>query len=186
MNKLAAALITAAFLSTVGCATAPVPVPVGYEKSTQPKMLAAHHWDTLAGDVAQRLQTALSSLPQAQQNQVLFVDRPSRGTVFSSSFTGLLETQLMGQGFGITRVPETADFIVEYDVTYAGNADYPVGRRPIGIEPPDDDIIVTVAVLNGNRYVTRLNDIFYIEARNNKEYFASTPIPNRAISVVGP
>lgn len=182
MNKFSALAVATALLGVVGC-TGPIPLPTGHEKSFQPKMLAAQHWNSLAQDVAQRLQGALAG---EGASPVLFLQRPSSNTTFYASFHEMLETQLLQQGFGVTRVPANADLRVEYSLRHAGDADYPARTTSSEVEPPDDDILITVAVLNGDRYVTRINEIFYVDETSHGEYFAARPpAPGRLIEVVG-
>lgn len=177
-------VLAAATFGLVGCASQ-IPLPTIYESSYQPKMLAAHHWDLLAGDVAGRLQTALADVGGA--GKILFVDHPSKSTVFGASFHDLLETQLMQHGFGVTRSPESADLVVEYNAQYAGDADINVDTGYTEVDAIDDDIIINVSVLNGTRYVTRISEIFYVDQANHGEYFAARPpAPTRLIEVVSP
>ena len=185
MKKLTLFMLVTMALGLTGCASQ-IPLPSIYESSYQPKMLAAHHWNLLAGDVATRLETALADVGSSG-TKVLFVDRPSKGTVFNASFHELLETQLMQQGFGVTRSPENADLIIEYGAQYAGDADINVDTGYTEVDAVDDDIIITVAVLNGNRYVTRISEIFYVDQTSHGEYIAAKPpVRGRLIEVVSP
>jgi hypothetical protein len=170
-------------LGLIGCANQ-VPTPSTYEPSYQAKILAAHHWNLLATSVAQRLQQALSGL-NGTDKLVMHVKHPHSGTVFNSAFHELLETQLMQSGFGVTRSPADATLMVEYNVKYAGEADFDINTGFTEIEVPDDDIIITVSVTNDNRYIARISEIFYIDQATSKEYLAANPVPSRLIEVVG-
>ncbi|MDX1605296.1 MAG: hypothetical protein R3202_03830 [Candidatus Competibacterales bacterium] len=161
-----------------------MPIPTAYERSYQPKMWAAHHWNVLAADVAERLNVALSDL-EPSQTLVLHVHRGS-STVFTGAFHELLETQLMQQGFGVTRTPAGADLMVEYTVNYAGRADKKVESGYTEVEPPDNDIVVNVSVLQGSRYITRISEIFYIDKTVRDEYMGKPKLPpTRLVEVVG-
>lgn len=179
MSKLLSLTAAAALTSLVGCA-AQIPLPVGHEPATQPKVLAAQHWNGLAADIASRLAAALPD------KRVVVVSRPARGTTFYAAFHDMLETQLMEQGFGVTRQPAAAYYRVEYDLKHGGVADLPASTTTAEVVPADDDIVFTVSVLKDSRYVTRISEIFYIDETTHGEYFAAAaPPPGRLINVVG-
>ncbi len=169
-----------------GCASE-IPIPTAYERSYQPKMWAAHHWNVLAADVAERLAVATGELAPGQP-MVLHV-RPARpGTVFNTGFHELLETQLIQQGFGVTRNPLEADLEVEVGVTYAGRADHEVDSGYTRVVPQDRDVLVNISVLRGDRYLTRISEIFYIDETIGHEFVYQPPQqlpPTRLIEVVG-
>jgi hypothetical protein len=170
-------------LGLISCANQ-VPAPSAYEASYQPKMMAAQHWNLLATSVAQRLQAALSGL-NGEDKLVMHVQRSPNATVFNSAFHDMLETQLMQHGFGVTRNPGSASLRVEYDVKYAGNADFDINTGYADVTGGDDDIVVTVSVLNDGRYIARITEIFYIDEASAAEYLAANPAPSRLIEVVG-
>lgn len=180
------ALVTSALAVSllVGCATE-VPIPTAYEKSYQPKIWAAHHWNVLAADVAERLNTALADL-EPNRRLVLYV-RPAPPTVFNNAFHELLETQLIQQGFGVTRNPVEADLDVDYSVSYAGTADKEVDSGYTEIVKPDNDLVVNVSVLSGDRYLTRISEIFYVDETISGEFVGGPQLPpTRLVEVVGP
>ncbi|MFO1352368.1 MAG: hypothetical protein U1F68_17515 [Gammaproteobacteria bacterium] len=186
MKTLTATLVVVS-IGLIGCAP-PVPSPIVYDKSNQYKMLAAHHWDVFAKDVATRLATALKD-GNPSKSVVLYVEKPSTGTVFNNTFYELLTTQLMQQGFGITRSAEATPLHVTYTTTFAGKVDVDVQNAPVDVVAADDDVVVTVSVTNGDRFVTRISEVFYIDYFARQEYIASTGsrAPNhlRLIEVVG-
>lgn len=182
--KLSAAVLSLGLL--VGCASE-VPIPTAYERSYQPKMWAAHHWNVLAADVAERLNLSLSQL-DVDRPLVLHVQRGDP-TVFNYAFHELLETQLMQQGFGVTRAAREADLMVEYDVVSGGHADFEIESGFSRITPPGDDLLVNVSVTRGNRYITRISEIFYVDSTIHREFFVAPtpppPPPTRLVDVVG-
>ena len=182
MKTLATGLVVLA-LGFAGCASQ-VPIPTAYEKSYQPKMWAAHHWNLLAADVAERLATALGG----EGVRVVYIEQPAASSVFSRAFHDLLTTQLMEQGFGVARVPSPDAVTIMYDVNYGGAADFVVGPEYTGTEiaPPDNDIIVNVSVVRGDRYVTRITEIFYVDDTVADEFYpAPAAPPTRLVEVVG-
>jgi hypothetical protein len=50
----------------------------------------------------------------------------------------------------------------------------------------NDEIILTTSVTNGERYVTRLSDIYYIDNTRLGQYIAQAPSATRIMEVVGP
>jgi hypothetical protein len=170
-------------LGLISCANH-VPAPSTYEATYQPKMTAAHHWNLLAISVAERLQAALSGL-NGDEKLVMYVQRSPNATVFNNAFHEMLETQLMQHGFGVTRSPAGASLRVEYDVKYAGEADFDVNTGYARVAGADDDIVVTVSVLNDGRDIARITEIFYIDGNTSREYLAANPVPSRLIEVVG-
>jgi hypothetical protein len=184
MKKVSTTIILIVLsLGLISCANQ-VPAPSAYAPSYQPKLTAAHHWNLLATSVAERLQAALSGL-NGDEKLVMHVQRSSNSTVFNSAFHEMLETQLMQHGFGVTRDPGSASLRVEYDVKYAGQADYDVNTGYAAVRGSDNDIVVTVSVLNDGRYIARITEIFYIDGAAAKEYLAANPVPSRLIEVVG-
>jgi hypothetical protein len=183
MNKALTVILIVLSLGLIGCANQ-VPAPSTYEASYQPKMLAAHHWNLLATSVAQRLQAALAGL-NGEEKLVMHVRRSPSSTVFNDAFHELLETQLMQHGFGVTRNPANASLAVEYDVKYGGEADFNINTGYSEVIASDDDIIVTVSVVNDGRYIARISEIFYVDQSTSREYLATNRAPSRLIEVVG-
>lgn len=161
MNKLSA-LVLAAVIGLAGCATQPDPGP---------KTLTSAQWSNLAADVAARLKSAL--IAEGEAAPVVHLQRQRRDTAFYAAFHDLLETQLLEQGFGVSRTLEGSDYQAEYSVTSAGTTDSGV----------QDHIVVNVAVLKNSRYATRISDRFVIAQSNRSEYFVAAP--SRLIEVVG-
>jgi len=54
-------------------------------------------------------------------------------------------------------------------------------------DTPNSEIIVNTSVMNGDRYVTRLRDIYYVSDNNVDQYIAKGPAPvtTRMMEVVG-
>lgn len=184
MKPLAISVLLIGLLTA--CASE-VPIPTAYEKSYQPKTWAAHHWNVLAADVAERLAVGLAGLTPSDRTVVLNVRRPSPATVFNNAFHELLETQLIQQGFGITRNPLEADLGVEFSVSDAGRADKTVNSGYTEIEPLDRDVVVNVSVLRGDRYLTRISEIFYVDQSIGNEFLYQPPRrlpPTRLVEVV--
>ncbi|MFO1370876.1 MAG: hypothetical protein U1F42_00170 [Candidatus Competibacteraceae bacterium] len=54
-------------------------------------------------------------------------------------------------------------------------------------DTPNSEVIVTTSVMNGDRYLTRISDIYYISDNNVDQYYAKVPAPvtTRVVEVVG-
>jgi len=184
--KIAATFLICLSLGLVGCASQ-VPVPTRYPSTTQPKLLAAQHWQGLAADMANRLRLALGSLQTGEGPIVLYVEPSPSPSLFSVAFHDLLVTELMQSGFGINRVPSEDALTVQYSVLPAGEADFDVRGFNSEIHAIDSDVIFNLAVLSGTRYVTRVSEVFYVHADDLDEYIAmGTYVPTRIMGVVGP
>ena len=94
---------TAAALLATACATpfAPAPLATNFESSKQPKLQAAAHWNTIAGDVASKLSARLPA------NTPLFINQHANASAFERAFTGQLVT-LIEAGHPVMRSPEGA------------------------------------------------------------------------------
>lgn len=224
MKALRVGLLLAMPLGLGACAPPQVPIPAAYSPTLQQKMQAAYHWDVLAASVAQRLQGALGNRDTKGQPLVLNVKEPPDNTVFNQAFRDLLITELMQQGFGISRDPNVG-IPVSYEVQVITHRDrglnphatdsgpwipqdggfndrnYPRPAYPsmpgqpqysdnsftyYAMGPvPDSEVIVTTSVLGGQRFVTRMSDIYYISDNNRDQYLAKARPATRLMEVVG-
>ncbi len=103
MKKSLIAATAAALLAT-GCATpfAPAPLATNFQSAKQPKLQAAAHWHTIAGDVAAKLSAAIPA------NTPLFVNQQANASTFERAFTSQLVTALIEAGHPVMRSPEGA------------------------------------------------------------------------------
>lgn len=102
--------------------------------------------------------------------------RPRPG-VFTTLTTGVLVLRELAE----SSVPEAA--------VLAGAAAIDIGSGYITGPTPDSEVIITTSVMNGNRFVTRISDLYYVSDNNATQYIAccSEPAPvTRTIGVVGP
>ncbi len=173
-------------LGAVGCS--PIPFPTVAQPTPQPQLLAAKHWKDVAVDVSTRLGSALAEV--RDQNLVVHIQPPERRTTFSNAFAELLKTEMLQRGFGVTENPSEAQLQVSFAILDGGPAGYyAFGESPADpIVNDDRDIVLTVAAFNGDRFITRISDVYYIKATTVNEYLArgATPIPTRNLQVIGP
>ena len=177
MKFLCTLLIASFTLGLVACAQIPA-VADRPPAVPQEKILVAQHWEDAANHVAERLAAGLRSVRQGGQPLVLYVDQPQAVSPFEEAFHQFLLTRLLAQGFGLTRDPN-AGLPLKYNVQLINhsNALFPV---------VDDELIVNVSVLNGDRYLSRLSDIYYIAPYATAMYLAQAPVVTRRMEVVGP
>ena len=177
MKVLCTLLIAGFALGLAACAQFP-PIADYPPATPQEKIWVAQHWEDAAAHVADRLAAGLRSVRQGGQPLVLHVDPPQAASPFEEAFHQFLLTRLLAQGFGITSDPN-AGLPLKYNVQLIShsNARYP---------STDDELIVNVSVMNGDRYLSRLSDIYYIAPYNTALYLAQGPVVTRRMEVVGP
>ncbi|MBE0583972.1 MAG: hypothetical protein IH612_09420 [Desulfofustis sp.] len=118
--QLLTVAVTLAALISAGCSR--VPEPAAYDYSDQQKMQAGHHWDVLAADVANEINTAL--ILGDYLNSPVFVRatcgdedapcQPAQASVFDEAFRDLLITNLVGLGVPTSATPSDDSIIVHY------------------------------------------------------------------------
>jgi hypothetical protein len=126
-----------ATLVTTGCGRVPEPAPYVY--SDQQKMQAGHHWDVLAADLADEINTALIlgdylAAPVFVRQTCGDEDtacRPAETSVFDEAFRDLLITNLVALGVP-TSATSTEDTIV---VHYKAQPVYHHAQRLRTIRP---------------------------------------------------
>ena len=106
----------------LGACMSQVPVATTYPVTFQKKMQAAHHWDILTEDVANRLHDALIGSGEQGRPISLYVQQPKYDSHFGEAFHSLLITHLMERGFSITENP-AAGLPLNYDVQVVSHND---------------------------------------------------------------
>lgn len=106
-----------------GC-NARIPTPVGYEFNEQQKMQAAHHWNVLADDVADRINREL--ILNDLLDSAVFIKQtcgdedvpcvPNETSPFNEAFRDLLITDLVNTGVPVQQKPDPDAITVHYKV----------------------------------------------------------------------
>jgi len=172
----------------LGACTSPIPVKTNHPLTYQRELLAVHHWDVMAANVANWLQSLLigpvDEQTQAQAQDVrpvaLNVQRPTYSSEADDIFHDLLITQLVNRGFIIGTGP-LHGFLVSYDIQAV--------TQPWMLAKNDDsEVVINASVMSGDRYVGRFSDIYYIPHENKSLYIARGPAPvtTRMMEIVGP
>lgn len=114
--------ICLALLLSAGCSR--IPEPVGYDYSVQQKMQAVQHWDVLAADVANRINTELI-INDYMQTPVYVKTTcgdedtpcdPQRTSTFNEVFRDLLITELVRFGVPVRQQYDEDAITVHYKV----------------------------------------------------------------------
>jgi hypothetical protein len=109
---------------TLSCCTARIPEPIGYDYSQQHKMQASHHWEVLAGDLADRINNQLILSDNIQRPVFVKTTCGDESTPcdelqtssFNEAFRDLLITGLVRYGVPTDSAPRTEAIQVQYKV----------------------------------------------------------------------
>ncbi len=106
----------------LGACMSQIPIATTYPVTFQKKMQAAHHWDVLASDVANRLHDALIGSDAQGRPVALSVRQPKYDSDFGEAFHNLLITHLLERGFSMSENP-TMGMPVTYDIQVVSHKD---------------------------------------------------------------
>ncbi len=155
------------------------PDGIGWVPPSQRTVQSAEQWNGIAADIAQSLQTALVS-PESTQWPVLYVESPA-SSIFNSTFHQLLKTQLMEKGFSISTDPRSG-MPVRYNVQLITHNEF---VSPNLVVDPSREIIINVSVKSGDRFVTRVSNIYTVSHYDHSLFLTQVAVPRR-MEVVGP
>ena len=91
-----------------------VPKPTAYKFSTQQKMQAAHHWDILAKDVADRIDSKLKSLESNEFLTPLFINH-NTDSPFEKAFRNLLLSHITNYNYQVSD-NKSENLQIDFDV----------------------------------------------------------------------
>lgn len=199
-------------LLLMGCAQ--VPKPATYPLTYQRKMQAAHHWDLLAKEVAQRVVAEQGTLGTGG----VYVP-PGKG-VFGATYSSLVMTELANSGVTLAAAPEGAAVLgvevklVQYRAKWPDryNRAHPgvwtaVGTIvrladvmtlnmviPAGVAMDlldgskttltKHEVVVTTSLQKGGQYLMRQSNIYYVNDADRGQYAESTPGMPKTLEVV--
>jgi len=199
-------------LLLLGCAQ--VPKPSTYSLTYQRKMQAAHHWDLLAKDVAQRVVAEQGTLGKGG----VYVT-PGKG-VFGSAYSSLVMTELANSGVELAAKPDGAAVLgvevqlVQYRakwpdranrmhpgfwtgvsmiVRFADNMTWNM-LIPGGVvldlvdgsktTLTKNEIVVTTSLEKDGRYLMRQANIYYVNDADRGQYAECMPGMPKTLEVV--
>jgi hypothetical protein len=102
IRSLTAAATIALLAAACSTPYSPTPLATNFGTTTQKKLQAAAHWNTIARDVADNLS---ARLPAGSR---LFVNQHADASAFERAFVGQLTTSLVDAGHSVMRTPEGA------------------------------------------------------------------------------
>ena len=103
----------------VACTHLNVPRADSYPETSQQKARAVHHWDVLADDVAQRIQTKTTQTGAAEPAVPGYHLLPATVSPFHRAFADLLLTRLVNRDVPMSTLPKVGDApagIIRFDV----------------------------------------------------------------------
>lgn len=121
-----------------------IPMAVSHKQTTQRKMQAAHHWDVLASDTADRVEQAMDDRDDLR-NRPIFI-RPAGETSFSKGFHELLTSQLVSRGLQVS-IEEEDVLYLDYRVLLVRHSER-FQRPPVGTFTALPLGITAAAVIN--------------------------------------
>ncbi|GHT94187.1 hypothetical protein AGMMS49545_15090 [Betaproteobacteria bacterium] len=160
-----------------------VPVPSAFPVTTQPKLQAGLHWQTIAQDAARALASHLQRGQRCGFShnpcRALYVAKAQEETEFSRAFVNALITALVQQGLIVSQDDNGALALhVDVQSVHFGRGaglGAPLKSLAPGLwttggdgsrvdAPPGErsEIIVTLSALDGNRYAARSTNVYYV------------------------
>lgn len=199
-------------LLLLGCAQ--VPKPSTYSLTYQRKMQAAHHWDVLAKEVAQRVVAEQGTLGKGG----VYVP-PGKG-VFGAAYSSLVMTELANSGVTLAAAPEgaavlgvevqliqyrakwpdranrmhpgfwtAAGLIVRFADTMTFNMVVPAGVAMDFIDGSKTtltkhEVVVTTSLQKDGQYLMRQSNIYYVNDADRGQYAPCVPGIPKTLEVV--
>lgn len=185
-------------------ATAQAPLASGYPLSSQPKMQAMAHWDSLAATVAGNCAKALDHFHPDGELRVYVA--PAQATPFGKSYREALLTRLVDYGVPVSFTPDGAAVLevgvetVTHRRTLTRNRsgrlliadpgfvqakdekgrypEVPMVSEESGLfdpQTPQTEIQVTSALVHNGGYLYRDSSIFYVDGRDMAHYKLGAP-----------
>jgi len=175
-----------------------IPVASQFPVSSQFRLEAGKHWQSIAEDAARALAQGLRGkrCGPGRNCRTLYLAAPEIDTTFSRAFSNALITALVSQGINVSNSPENA-LILHLDVQalkfgYGDKLEPERKVRPLApnlwVFAPEaressaklidlfpsraahGEIFVTLSVLDEARYVTRSSQTYYINAHDFRLY----------------
>lgn len=196
----------------LGCAQ--VPKPSTYPLTYQQKMQAAHHWDLLAKEVAQKVVSEQGNLGTSG----VYVP-PGKG-VFGAAYSSLVMTELANSGVTLAASPQGAAVLgvevqlIQYRAKWPDRAnrrhpgfwtavgtivrcaDYMTFNMviPAGVAMDlmegstttlsKHEVVVTTSLQKDGQYLMRLSSIYYVNDADRGQYAPSVPGIPKTLEVV--
>lgn len=186
MKNLLMMAIAGALLAGCAVSTGQLPAATGFPPMGQYKLQSAAHWQAIAVSLAKRLS---SELKEARPLYLLPAQAPSP---FDKAFVNHFASALLDEGFTLYKSPNGA-LLVEVssqtihfnDERFTGNSAASALPGPL---PSSTEIVVSVAVLDATRQVSKHSAVYYVpdgDVRLYQPAEARKELPTRNFMVVG-
>lgn len=143
--------VWALLLLAAGCSTLDVPRADNYAASGQKKVRAVHHWDVLAGDVAQRIASKISEWPSGEHP--IYIVPPLESS-FNQGFHKLLIAHLLEHGVMLSTEPSAVQLhfttqLVQHGASAENSVDLPYTRLAGGVAVARDIAVHAQSAASG-------------------------------------
>ena len=144
-----------------GCAVPQIPLVETFQTTSQQKVRAAGHWSLVSRDVVD--QTAATLLKSgATLESTVHVPMPANASDFDRAFHEFLITGLVQKGWHVLVPANNLNPVLTL------NYQTQIVRHYYGFgvnisEPGLTELVLTTAVTNAGRYVSRKTDVYYVE-----------------------
>lgn len=177
------------------CSQTTLPLASSPEIYTQYKVQAVDHWDTLANNLAARVQKAFEDRQDLITRPVYIV--PPADGIFTRAFMSLLRTRLVTRGMQVSEEYEPGSVELSFTVqtvpfdSSRGGGSFSLGGLGIGIgsaivggytSTSDNEIVINTTMVHQNRYVLSLSQICYINDGDLALYFNADALRDKGAS----
>ena len=160
-----------------GCAYSPVPLVENLPTTWQQKLRAAGHWGQVSEAVVDQTATTLLKSGATLESTV-HIPLPANASDFDRAFHEFLITGLVQKGWHVLVPGNNINPVLTLNYqTQVVRHDY--GFDVNASEPGLTEVVLTTAVTNAGRYVSRKTNVYYIEG-SDKQLFAG-PYSNPAM-----
>ena len=172
-------IIVAIFLISGGCRQymAEAPYPVAYPYTEQRKMQAMHHWNVLADNVANIIDSKLLESLPGNEN-VIYVS-PAGIADFDKAFQQMLITKLVERGLVVSNNHKNP-LVLSFDTQVVSHRG---AIRDNWYGYPKKEIMVTLSLIFRGSYLMRNSSVYYIDRREWWHYQQKAEISEPAIAV---
>lgn len=158
--------------SITGCAQRYIPLATPFPTTTQPRMQAAHHWDVLAENVADRLKDTLDRIfTNAVVKPPIYIryTKDEEETEFGRIYYSFLRTELSRKGLTILTNNDRNTLILDYSAHILHHAE----RANIPSSAQDEtgtEVVINTTVTYGTQHIFDDTQMFYITTEDEDQY----------------
>ena len=174
---LKSATLCCAVAALAGCAMSPIPLAENFQTTSQKKVRAAGHWSLVSQDVVDQTVATLQKSGATLESTV-HVPIPANASDFDRAFHEFLITGLVQKGWHVLLPANNLNPVLTL------NYQTQIVRHYYGFdvnisEPGLTELVLTTAVTNAGRYVSRKTDVYYVEGIDR--FLFASPYSNPAM-----